>query len=113
VLTSRVGNRPPNVPTRAANLWVTWDTTPAWQLRAGLRYVGARFWNNANTREAASYTVVDAAARRRITDTLALDLRLFNLFDQLYATTFGGNSVAPQWLLGPPRRAELSLTVGF
>ena len=114
VLASRVGNTPPNVPRRAANLWVTWSATADWQLRGGLRYVGGRYWNNANTSQTPSYTVVDAAVRRKLNDKLALDLRLFNLFDEVYAATFGaGNSAAPQWLLGAPRTAEVSLGVTF
>ena len=93
---------------------VTWDASSDWQARAGLRYVGGRFWNNANTRETPSFTVVDAAVRRKLADKVAVDLRLFNLFDEVYAPTFGaGNSAAPQWLLGAPRTAEVSLGLTF
>lgn len=114
VLTSRVGNVPPNVPERAGNLWVTWDALSNLQLRGGLRYVGERFWNNANTNKAPSYTVVDAGVRRRLTDRMAVDVRVNNLFDEFYAHSFGGgNSAAPQWMLGSPRTAEVALTANF
>jgi iron complex outermembrane recepter protein len=110
---SRVGNTPPNVPERAANLWATWDVVRNWQARGGLRYVGSRYWNNANTSKGPSYTVVDAGLRRKLTDTTALDFRVFNLFDEVYAQTFIGASSAPQWILGVPRSVELALTANF
>ena len=111
-LVSRVGNRPTNVPERTANLWVSWDAPQGWQLRGGLRYVGDRFWDFANSGEVPGYTVVDAVAGRRLTPRVSLDVRLYNLFDRIYATTFYDNS-EPQWLLGTPRSAEVALTVGF
>ena len=76
--------------------------------------MGGRFWNNGNTSQTPSFTVVDAGVRRKLTDKVALDLRVFNLFDKVYALTFGaGNSAAPQWLLGAPRTAEVSLGLTF
>jgi iron complex outermembrane receptor protein len=112
VLVSRAGNRPTGVPDQSANLWVTWDAPRDWQVRGGLRYVGNRFWNFANTGDVPGFTVVDAGARRALTGRIALDLRLYNLFDRIYATTFYDN-VEPQWLLGTPRSAEVALIVGF
>src|SRR5262249_22120525 len=107
---SRVGNRPPNVPQSAANAWVTWNPTKSWQARAGLRFVGERFIDNANTWRMPSYTVTDFGVRRRLTDRLTADLRLYNAFDEVYALGFwNGNAAAQQWLLGPPRRAEVGI----
>ena len=56
---------------------------------------------------------VDAGARKRLRGGLALDLRLYNLGNTLYATDFYYNGFAPQWMLGTPRSAEVALTVGF
>jgi iron complex outermembrane receptor protein len=78
-----------------------------------VRYVGLRFLNNANSVSTPSYTVVDAGVRRRLTDRLALDLRMYNLFDTFYAHNIYGGALAPQWLLGRPRAAELAVTAGF
>ena len=33
VLVSRNGNRPANVPERAANVWLSWAVAPGWQVR--------------------------------------------------------------------------------
>jgi iron complex outermembrane receptor protein len=45
-----------------ANLWLTWDAPRAWQARGGLRYVGGRFLNNANSISVPSYTSSTAAS---------------------------------------------------
>ena len=113
VLVSRVGNTPPSVPERSANLWLTWDAPQSWQFRAGMRSVGRRYWDNANSFQAPAYTVLDAGARKKLTDKAAVDLFLFNLTNALYATDFYSNDFAPQWMLGVPRSAELALTLHF
>jgi len=111
---SRVRNRPPNVPETAANAWFTWNVAFGWQVRAGLRYVGERFIDNANTWRMPGYSVVDAGIRRRLSDRLTADVRVYNAFDEVYALGFwNGNTASQQWLLGPPRRAELGLTTSF
>lgn len=112
VLVSRIGNTPPNIPERTANLWVTWDAPQDWQFRGGVRYVGDRFWNFANSGTVPGYTVLDAGVRRRLARNVAVDLRLYNLTDALYATTYY-DSTQPQWLLGRPRSAEIAVIVGF
>ena len=114
VLVSRDGNRPTNVPQESANLWISWDATAALKAQAGLRYVGHRFVNTANTVRTPSYTVVDASVRWTVTDRIAVDARVFNLFDRLYATTFVSNGRGgAQWLLGAPRSFEVALTTQF
>jgi iron complex outermembrane receptor protein len=113
VLVSRAGNTPPSVPERAVNLWLTWNAPQAWQFRGGLRSVGRRYWDNANAFSIPAYTVVDAGIRKRLTGRVAVDLYLYNLTNELYATDFYFNAFAPQWMLGAPRSAEMALTLGF
>ena len=113
VLVSRNGNTPPSVPERSANLWLTWNAPQNWQVRGGLRFVGRRYWDNTNTTDIPLYTVVDGGVRKRLTGRIAVDLHLYNLTNELYATDFYYNGFAPQWMLGTPRSAEVSLTVGF
>jgi iron complex outermembrane receptor protein len=111
---SRNGNHPPNVPLQTANVWLTWNPARMWQARTGLRYVGERFIDNANTLRMPSYLVTDAGVRRRLTDKVSLDLRLYNVFDQIYTINFwNGNAGAPQWILGAPRSAEVGLAASF
>jgi hypothetical protein len=59
------------------------------------------------------YNVVDAGVRKRLRGGAAIDLRLNNVTGELYATDFYYNGFAPQWMLGTPRSAEVSLTLGF
>jgi hypothetical protein len=106
-LVSRAGNTPPSVPERAANLWITWSAPRAWQFRTGLRSVGRRYWDSANTTTIPAYTVVDAGIRKRLSGKVAIDLHLFNLTDKLYGTDVYFNGDAPQWMLGAPRSAEV------
>ena len=85
----------------------------AWQFRGGLRSVGRRTWDNANSSQIPAYTVVDAGIRKRLTEKVAVDLYLFNLTNKLYGTDVYFNPFAPQWMLGTPRSAEVALTFGF
>ena len=112
VLVSRDGNTPRNIPEQLFNLWLTWNAPGSWQFRGGVQHVGDRFWNHANSGTVPGYTVVDAGVRRRLSENVDLDVRVNNLFDELYATTYYSN-VEPQWFLGMPRSAEVALLVGF
>ena len=44
---------------------------------------------------------------------MSIDLHVYNLGDALNATDFYYNGFAPQWMLGTPRSAEVSVTYGF
>lgn len=107
---SRAGNTPPQVPRVTANLWARLEPVDGWQLQGGIRHVGARFVDNANRLELPAYTVADIGLRWTATDNLALDIRVGNLFDEVYAVTSYGTN---QWILGEPRRADLRLSVAF
>jgi len=108
---SRAGNRPPDVPRRTATLWLRWDFQPAWSAGAGLRHVGARFADNANTLRMPSYSTVDASLRWKASAQTSLTLRGFNVFDKRYFTT--AYYTPTQWLIGPDRRVELVLDHRF
>ena len=56
--------------------------------------MGPRYWDNTNTTRIPTYTVVDAGVRKRLTRALAVDLHLYNLTDELYATDFYYNGFA-------------------
>lgn len=113
-LTSRNGNTPVNVPTEAANVWVTWDLLPNLSLQGGVRYVGEQQINTANLAQLPSYTVVDASLSWEPVENLAVDFRIFNLLDRFYAPNFLGNGRGGgQWLLAPPRSFEVALTKRF
>ncbi|MCW0233308.1 MAG: TonB-dependent receptor [Ferrovibrio sp.] len=107
---SRAGNTPPNVPELLGNLWLAWAFAPEWKARAGLRYVGERYSDNANLKRLPDYTVVDLGLEWRPHKDVSIAFRLHNLFDEVYAQTAYGDD---QWMLGLPRTAVVSTHVKF
>lgn len=107
VAVSRNGKVPSDVPERVANAWLGYKALPNLTLSAGVRYVGARYADDANTLRLPSYTTLDLAAQWRITPDTTLSVRGFNVSDKYYFTTAYYN--ATQWLVGEGRRFELSL----
>jgi iron complex outermembrane receptor protein len=110
-LVSRAGNTPTGVPEEAANLWLNWRFLPQWEAAFGVRYVGARQVDTANTRKIGSYTVADASVSWQASPSLKLALRAYNLADRKYPVSFSNSG--NQWLLGRPRSFELSALVNF
>nr|WP_255581801.1 TonB-dependent receptor [Cupriavidus sp. AU9028] len=108
---SRNGNVPTDVPERLANLWTSWRFHPQWTAAAGLRYVGARYADRANSLRMPSYTTTDLLLQWRPRKDLTLSLRGFNVFDRHYFTTAYYNQT--QWLQGPGRRVELTANYRF
>ncbi|MBB3472095.1 TonB-dependent siderophore receptor [Sphingomonas sp. BK345] len=100
------GNTPPDVPERAGNLWLTWESRRGVRAQAGLRHVGARFVDSTNSARVPAYTVADGGLSFALTPALAADVRVYNLFDTRYVTSTYG---AAQWLLGRPRSLDVAL----
>ncbi|WP_413763900.1 TonB-dependent receptor [Variovorax sp. Varisp41] len=110
-LVSRAGNTPFGVPEEAANLFLHWHFLPQWEAEFGLRYVGSRQVDAANSRKIGSYTVADASVSWQANKSLKLALRGYNLGDRRYPLSFSNSG--NQWLLGRPRSFELSALVNF
>lgn len=110
-LVNRDGNTPTGVPETLANAWLDWQFLPRWRALAGVRHVGPRPANTANTREIGSYTVVDGSVHWDLSRDLGLGLQLYNILDRDYplAVSNGGN----QWILGRPRTVMLSADFRF
>ena len=108
---SRAGNVPRNVPEQVANLWVTHRLASAWDVGAGVRYVGRRFADDANTVRIPSYTVTDAFVAWNSGRNTTWTVRVRNLFDREYviAPYNSGN----QFILGDPRSVELGVSARF
>lgn len=104
------GKTPPNVPETTANLWLGYSVTDRLHARAGLRYVGRTFSDNANRFRIPAYAVVDTGLTYALTANVALTARLYNLFDKAYATTTYADE---QWLLGRPRSVDFSVSARF
>ena len=108
---SRAGNVPTDVPERLVNAWLTWRFLPGWTAGAGMRYVGRRFADRANTLELPAYTTTDLLLQWRPRKDTTLSLRGFNVFDKHYVTTAYYNPT--QWLQGDGRRVELTVNYRF
>ncbi|MGU3628861.1 TonB-dependent receptor [Comamonas sp. C24C] len=111
VTVSRNGNVPTDVPERVANVWVSWKLVPDWTLSGGLRHVGKRYADNANTLKLPAYTTADLALQWKATKATTLTVRGFNLFDKHYFTTSYYTNT--QWFVGEGRRVELTLNHRF
>ena len=109
VAVNYAGNVPVNVPQQVSNIWLTWAFAPNWSVNGGVQIVGKTFADNANTLAHPAYNVVNTGVQWKPDANTTLSLRVYNLFDKIYATS-GGTT---QWLLGMPRTAELALNVKF
>ena len=109
---SFAGNQPIDVPERVANLWLTWDVARDWTARVGLQNVGQVFSDFSNTARRPAYNLVNLVLDRQVTETSRLSLRVYNLFDKVYAISGNAvNGVGTNWLLGRPRSVEVAYTV--
>lgn len=108
---SRVGNVPPNVPERVANLFFNYRISGLpLDLFLGVNHVGETCTENANQIRINGYTTADAAVSYR-TGPALWTLRVRNLTDRLYAY-YGGRAVS-QVLIAPQRTFELSAKFDF
>ena len=109
-LVSRSGNTPTGVPERAFNVWSAWRLAPQWRLGLGLRHVGERQGNTANTTRLPAYTVWDAGLGYEPTRQLQVHLSVKNLANRDYALS---GQAGKSWLLGAPRTVMLTLRTQF
>lgn len=107
VVHSRKGKNPVNIPDRVANLWLTYDLTPAWQVGADARYVSSVYANTANTMWVPSYTVYGLSIKHDLDAHTELSARLRNLTDETYARFI--HQTNTQYYLGEPRSLEVAV----
>jgi iron complex outermembrane receptor protein len=107
---SRNGKQPPDVPELAANVWLVYSPTLAWRIGAGMRFVGERVGDNANTVREPSYALVDAFVSYTPFRFLNFSLRGRNLADATYAIASYGST---QFILGEPRAIEFVANLRF
>lgn len=109
---SRAGNQPTNVPKWTANAWLTWDFHPDWQWGGGVRYVGNRFVDNANTLILPEYSVYDMQMSWKPIKHTMLTARVKNLTDKVYSE-WGSGGTAPLFLLREPRTFQMEVKLDF
>jgi iron complex outermembrane receptor protein len=93
-----------------ANLWAVVTPADRWRVGAGVRYVGKRYADNANTVREPSYTLLDAFVSFTPVRFANLTLRGRNLTDDTYAIASYGPT---QFILGEPRVIEFVANVRF
>ncbi|MHC2144956.1 TonB-dependent receptor [Pseudomonas sp. 210_17 TE3656] len=106
---SRKGNTPTNIPERVANLWLTYDIDPSWQVGGDSRYVSSVYADAANTRYAPAYTVFGAFVGYKVDDDTRITARVRNLTDEVYARWTSSSML----YLGAPRTLELAVQTRF
>lgn len=102
------------MPKWTANLWNSYSGFGGVPLEmgAGLRYVGDRFGNTANTLVLKSYTLLDLFATYKINRHVSLTGRVNNVTKQVYAQWADVNYPS-QVQLGAPLGYEIGLVGHF
>lgn len=108
------GKRPANVPRWSANVWNSYSGFGAIPLEvgAGLRYLGERYGNTANTLVLKSHVLVDLYASYRLTRKLTLSGRINNATNRFYAQWADVN-YPTQVQLGAPISYEVAVLARF
>ena len=108
------GNTPPNVPKWVGNVWTTVQRIGGLPLEAGggLKYVGKRFGNSANTLILKPYATGIAYATYELTPQLSLTGRVNNIWNEKFVQ-WADIYYPAQVMLGEPRRFELSLLARY
>ncbi|WP_187794083.1 TonB-dependent siderophore receptor [Paracoccus amoyensis] len=106
------GNLTARAPRHQASLWMDYDfqnTMDGLSLGGGLRYIGSSYGDNGNTRQVASYTLVDMAVHYEWDDyTVALNVN--NVLDKEYYATC---DTSVGCISGAGRNATLTLSRSF
>ena len=111
IAVSRDGNVPPNVAERLANAWVSWQVATDWTVATGVRYVGKRYADTANTLQLPGYATTDVTVSWQARPATRLTARVFNAFDKtFYETAYYTDT---QWLRGADRRVEFTVDHRF
>ena len=114
VAVSYAGNQPIDVPERVANLWLNWAFARDWEARIGLQNIGQVYSDFGNTARRPGYTLVNLGLDHQVTANSRLSLRVYNVFDKVYAIS--GNAVdgvGTNWLLGRPRSFEIAYNIAW
>ncbi|RMC37550.1 TonB-dependent siderophore receptor [Paracoccus alkanivorans] len=82
------GNAMVNAPRHLASIWLDRDFGNGWRVGGGLRYIGSRFTDTANTVELGDVTLVDLAASYT-RGNIETSLNVSNLTDETYVASCG------------------------
>ncbi len=102
---AELGNRLRNVPNHSGTLWTVYELPVGIEIGGGVRYVGTRYTNEANTRRIDDYVTVDATLAYEFSPNATLRFNVFNLFNKRFIDQVGGGHFVP----GPGRSAIATL----
>jgi iron complex outermembrane receptor protein len=108
------GNRPANVPDWTANVWTIFRNVGGLplELGGGVKYVGNRYGNTANTLKLTNYATGIVYATYSIRKGLDFTLRVNNLWNKAFVQ-WADIYYPTQVQLGEPRRIEGSILARF
>ena len=105
------GNRPLLTPKHQASVWADYlidqGTLDGLRLGGGMRLLGERYSDDANSVHIGSSVVFDAMASYRITDATEVALNVSNLFDREYVASYNFDNTATY--LGDGRTVKVTL----
>lgn len=104
------GKSPTGVPRKTANVWATWHIVEPVSFGLGVRYVGQRYLDFANTQSLPNYVVYDANLTWNVNQQLTLSLKGKNLDNNRHYILSGNNT---RWLMADGRTFEASLHYSF
>lgn len=108
------GNQLPNSPKWLANVWASYGHVAGLPLEfgAGLRYVGARYGNDANTARLNSYATLNLYATYSVTPKVNVSFRVDNVTDKAYAQA-ADVFYPSEVILGRPRYYQFDVSARF
>jgi iron complex outermembrane receptor protein len=108
------GNQPVDIPRWTGNLWTSLRNVGKIPLEVGggIKYIGNRFGDAANTLVLEQYTLFNVYASYELKPGVLVSARVNNLFDKVYAQ-WADIYYPPEIMLGQPRYFELSLYTKF
>ena len=106
------GNQPADIPRWTANVWTSVRNIGGIPLEAGggMRYIGARYGDEANTLRLNDYALFDIYSSYQLKSGVLLTGRVNNLFNKAYVQ-WADIYYPPEVMLGQPRYFEVSLIV--
>jgi iron complex outermembrane receptor protein len=106
--------QPANIPRWTGNLWTSYRNIASLPLEmgGGVRYIGNRPGNTANTLVLDNYALLDLYASYQVKSGILLTARVKNLLDKVYAQ-WADIYYPNQIMLGEPRYFELSIYTKF
>ncbi len=108
------GNQPADVPKWTANAWTSYQNLGGVPLEVGggVRYIGKRWGDEANSLLLEDYTLVNLYASYHVTRGILVTARVNNALNKEYAQ-WADIYYPTQVLLGPPRYFEVSLVMKY